>query len=297
MRLFLPLAILTALGMHAPGEEPHKLAYEKSDALWVANIDGTGAKKIADGQSPDLSPDGTKLAFNTVQAIGKPADRKIAVADLASGQITAFKDLPSNNCLEPVWSPDGKQLLFYYYVNNEMLIGTIAPDGTGFHPVFGKDAKPKSYWSAAWAKDGVSFFCQDMEKLYRIGLDGTEQKSWAIEKIVPHGGMSGNVRLDVSADGKTLLMDVEMDEKVARKGWDGPPPSIWTMDLETEKTTRLTPKGFFAWDSHWLGAEAIVCVSQAAGEKEPSLYRMSLKGNGKDKKLLVKNAMIPSVAP
>lgn len=38
--------------------------------------------------------------------------------------------------------------------------------------------------------------------------------------------MSGDIRLDASPDGKSLLMDVEMDEK-ARKDWDGPPPSVW----------------------------------------------------------------------
>ncbi len=297
MRSLLPFAFVSVMAVAALADEPHKMAYEKSDAVWVANLDGSAAKKIADGADPDLSPDGTKLTFNTVQPDGNPADRKIAVADLATGQVTIFKDLPSNNCLEPIWSPDGKRILFYYYQNNDMLLGTIGADGSGFHAIFGKDAKPHPYWSAAWARDGASIFCQDMEKLYRIGLDGAVQKSWVIEKIVPRGGMSGNIRLDVSADGKTLLMDVEMDEKITRKGWVGPLPAIWTMDLETDKTTRLTPKTLFAWDAHWLGTDAIVFSSEAAGEKDPSIYRMSLTGGGKDKKLLVKNARIPSVSP
>lgn len=55
--------------------QPTKLAFEKDDAVYVANIDGSSARKIADGQSPELSRDGTKLVFNTVQLAGTPQDR------------------------------------------------------------------------------------------------------------------------------------------------------------------------------------------------------------------------------
>ena len=133
-----------------------------------------------------------------------------------------------------------------------------------------------------------------MENLYQLGLDASVIKKWPVAKLIPHGGMSGDVRLNVSPDGKTLLLDIEMDEK-ERKDWDGPPAAIWTMDLATEKVTRLTPKSLYGWDSNWLGNDAIVFASQAPGEKGPSIYRMSL--NGKDRKLLVKGARLPSTAP
>jgi Tol biopolymer transport system component len=91
-------------------------------------------------------------------------------------------------------------------------------------------------------------------------------------------------------------MDVEMNEK-ERKGWDGPPAAIWTLDLATEKVTRLTPKTLYAWDCHWLDApDSILFVSQGAGEKEASIYRMSTTGQGKDRKLLIKNARIPGTS-
>ena len=132
--------------------------------------------------------------------------------------------------------------------------------------------------------------------LYLLGLDGKILNKWAVEKIVPRGGMSGNVRLDASPDGRTLLMDVEMDEK-ERKGWDGPPPSIWTLDLTTGRSTRLTPKTLYAWDCHWLDAPgSIVFSSQGPNEKSPSIYTMTTAGQGKDRKLLIKNARTPSTS-
>ncbi len=275
---------------------PTKLVFESNDTVWIASIDGSGAKKIADGASPALSPDETRVAFNTEQATGQPAHRKIAVVSLTSGDLTVFNDLPSDNCLEPAWSPDGKQLLFYLYVNNEMQIGLMNADGSDFKLIQKSHPTHHNYWSVTWARDGQSLYAQDMENLYQLGLDASVLKKWQIANLIPHGGMSGNVRLNVSPDGKTLLLDVEMDEK-ERKSWDGPPPAIWTMDLTTEKVTRLSPKTLYAWDSCWLGSDAIVFESQQPNEKESSIYRMSLSGNGKDKKLLVKDARLPSVVP
>jgi TolB protein len=290
----LAASLVASAGFGADAPEG-KLAFERGEDIWTANLDGTSPKKIASGQAPELSPDGTKLAFNTVQAIGQPAHRQIAVADLATGAVAVFQDIPSDNCLQPVWSPDGTRLLFYFYTNNEMRIGLVNADGTGFRDVQKSEAKYKSYWAAAWAFDGQSFFAEDMENLYRLDLDAHIQKQWNIEKIVPHGGMGGDVRLHASADGKTLLMDIEMAEK-ERKGWDGPPPSIWVFDLAAEKATRLTPKTLYAWDAHWLDADHIIFSSQAPGESEPSIYRMSTTSNGKDVRLLVKKARLASAS-
>jgi len=293
---FLATAACSSL-LLAENHPAQKLTFERNDAVWIAHLDGTSPKKIADGQSPDLSPDGTKLAYNTVQAVGQPAHRQIAIADLATGQSTLLKDIPSDNCMEPRWSPDGQRLLFDFYVNDERRIGIVQADGTRFRYVQESEPKHQNYWASAWAADGQSFFAEDMENLYRLDLDAKVLKKWSIGKLVPNGSMSGDVRLDASPDGKLLLMDVEMDEK-ERKDWDGPPPSIWVLDLTSEKVTRLTPKTLYAWDCHWLDApNSILLVSQNPGEENPSIYRMSTTGQGKDRKLLIKDARTPGASP
>ncbi len=84
-----------------------------------------------------------------------------------------------------------------------------------------------------------------------------------------------------------------MNEESDRQDWDGPLPAIWALDLATEKVTRLTPKSLYAWDCQWLDADNVLFVSQAADEKEPSVYRMSVTGQGKDRKRLAENARLP----
>ncbi len=91
------------LPQHSPGDRP--IAFERNHAVRIANLDGTGAKKIADGIFPAISPDGTQVAFNTVE---KTSDttymRHIAVTKIASGKTTVFKDVPSDNRYYPTES-------------------------------------------------------------------------------------------------------------------------------------------------------------------------------------------------
>ncbi len=157
MKIFTLLGFLLIAAAAGAADVPQKLAYEQKDAVWVANIDGTGAKKISRGQAPDLSPDGTKLAFNTLQADGQPAHRQIAIADLATGKVTILKDIPSDNCMEATWSPDGTKLLFYFYVKDEMRIGTINADGTGFRYIQESQPKYVSYWGRPGLRMGNRF--------------------------------------------------------------------------------------------------------------------------------------------
>jgi len=85
-----------------------------------------------------------------------------------------------------------------------------------------------------------------------------------------------------------------MDENITRKYWEGPPPAIWTFDFSTGKATRLTPKGYFAWDPVWVSDSEILCTVQPEKSREQSIYRLST--DGKKRALVVKNASNPTVS-
>ena len=149
-------------------------------------------------------------------------------------------------------------------------------------------------YSPIWAHDGQAVFCQNMTNIYQLGLDGAIRAQWKISKIVPKGDMSGDGRIDVSPDGKRLLLSIDMGEESGRKDWDGPLPALWAFDLQSQKATRLTPKKLFGWDGVWIDNNNILFLSKAAGEKEDSIYRMSV--DGKNLKRLIKNGRFPSVS-
>jgi TolB protein len=275
-------------------DAPRKLAFARGSALYVANLDGTGVKKVATGSWPDLSPDGTKLAFNTEDPTGKSSARSIAIADVATGKAAKIPNIPSDNCHSPVWSPDGTQLLFLIYADNDWHIAIISADGSGFRYVKRAEPKGHSFYSIAWAPDGKGFYCQDLDAIYHLGLNGAVQEQWEVARLFAHGSMSSSARLAVSPNDGTLLADVEMDEDVTRKDWDGPPPAIWSVNLANGRATRLTTKGLFAWQPCWISADEFLCIFQPVGAKEPSIQRVS--ADGKTRQPLLKNARDPSVS-
>lgn len=290
----LALLLCGALTLAAE-DSTRKLAYEKDNKVFVSNLDGTGVKKVGAGLFPAISPDGTRIAFNTEEQKGNTWARHIAVVDLASGKETVFRDVPGDNVYYPRWSPDGESLLFTLYDGNNWHMVMTKADGTGFRYVKKAKSAEATLYSACWAPDGKSFFADDMKNIYRIGLDGATIEQWEIEKSIPNGDMSGDDRLEVSPDGTKLLIGVDMNEETHRKDWDGPLPAVWLFDLTTKKSTRITSKKLFGWDGCWLDDSTILFLSQAAGEKTASLYRMTLP-NGTPSKPIAKGVRQPTVS-
>ena len=296
IRASVSLVSLLLVGVSFAAETSRSLCFERGTDIWMASVDGAEAKRITRGSSPNISPDGKRIAFHTNASGEKDLERRIAVTDVATKEVKIFKgEIPSNNCQRAMWSPDGAQILFSIWTDSDWHLATVNADGTGFRYV--KKAVPKgnSFWSACWAPDGKSIYAQNLDKIHQFGLDGSDLKSWNLRSLFPKGGLSSGSQFAISADGKTLLLDVEMEEEsVNVTDWDGPPPSIWTFHVPSAKATRLTPKGMLASQGCWLDADNILFTSQARGEKQPSIYRMS--SDGKERKVYLKNATTPSVS-
>ena len=294
MKKIIALALVLVISNVAAFAGERRIAFERSDAIYVANLDGTAEKKIADGIFPAISPDGTRVAFNTVEKTNTTYTRHIAVVEIETDKPTVFKDVPSDNSYYPTWSPDGKRILFTLRVNELWDLDLINPDGTEFRVLKKGEPDKVTLYSPCWGRDNQSIFCEDMTNVYQLGLDGSVLAQWTIEKIIPNGDMSGDDRIDVSPDGRHLLLSVQMSEEHNRKGWDGPQPALWSLDLDSQQSVRPTPRKLFGWDGCWIDNDNILFLSRAAGEKEDSIYRMST--NGKDLKLLIKNARFPTVS-
>jgi len=222
--------------------------------------------------------------------------RQIATADVATKQVKIFKnEIPSQNCQRAIWSPDGAHILFSIWADNDWHLAMVNADGTGFRYVKKTERKHYSYWSTSWAPDGRSIYAQDLDKLYQFTTEGTELKNWSLKALFPKGSMNSGSTMAVSPDGKTLLLEVDMDDEEANlPDWDGPPPSLWMLELASQKTMRLTPKGLLAWKGCWADNGKILFVSQTATEKQPSICEMAL--TEKNRKVILKNANHPSVS-
>jgi TolB protein len=292
--IFALFIFLTCLGLSNAAQR--KIAFERGENIFVANLDGSHGKKIANGALPEISPDGTRVAFNTEgDAKNRPGpERHIAIAEVASGKVTVLPNIPSDNCFGPVWSPDGKQLAFSIMADGAWQLGLVNTDGSEFRFVKNAQLRPEAFGAPEWARDGKSIFCHDLDNIYQIDLDGNILKKWELAKILTDASMNSGDRLSISRDGNTLLMDVDCGSEHERKKWDGPQPAIEKLDLSADKAVRVTGKDDFVWEPFWLSANEFLCIIQKEKENEPSIYRMSL--DGKNPKLLVKHARTPSAS-
>src|SRR3954463_14484035 len=108
--------VLSSLSAFA-ADAPRKISFDRDGVIWTANADGKSLKKLTKGDLPQISPDGASVAFTTNEPSDKSPVRHIAVADVASGKVSVLKSVPSDNSYGPVWSPDGKSLLFSTFAN------------------------------------------------------------------------------------------------------------------------------------------------------------------------------------
>ena len=266
------------------------IAFERSGSIWTANIDGSNARKITNGYVSEISPDGKYIAYNVVGDKDQSSNRYLVIIELASGKVTQLNNIPSQNNFNPVWSPDGKRLLFNTFVDHDWHLALINVDDSGYLLI----KNTNSQYSPTWANDGKSFFSHDLYSIFWMDLQGNLIKKWNLESTIPQSSMSSGSRIQTSPDGKTLIMDVDMDENIYRKNWDGPPPALWILNIDTGKTTRVTPKGLFAWSPFWINSDEFVFLEQSAKEKTPMLYRGSLKKPLGA--LLLKNVQTPSIS-
>lgn len=265
------------------------IAFERYGSIWTVNLDGSNARKITEGYIPEISPDGKYIAYNVVES-SQSTNRYLAIIELATGKVTQLKNIPSLNNFNPVWSPDSKKLLFNTFINNNWHLALINADDSGYRTI----KNTQNEYAPAWAVNGKSFFSHDMDSIYWMDLEGNLIKKWRINEIIPQGGMSSASHIHASPDGKTLIMDVDMDETIHRKNWDEPPLALWIFNLDSEKATRITPQGMLAWSPFWINSEEFIFLEQGIKEKNPALHRGSL--NKPSGAVLVKDVQTPSVS-
>jgi Tol biopolymer transport system component len=117
-------ALLPGLGIDQvhPDWSPDgsEIAYTAASSIWVANVDGSGNRKVADCTSPcrDLdnaawSPDGTRIAFDRVDLVdGKNPGSVVQTVDIATGAVVeVFRTKGAEYAAYPRWSPDGRSMV------------------------------------------------------------------------------------------------------------------------------------------------------------------------------------------
>ena len=107
-------------------------------SLWVVNVDGTDARQL-DTPPPNWwarwSPDGSTILF--VSERNQPTGAVWTIRPDGSGLTKVFEDPDGGFPIDPIWSPDGTQIMFmldpisdrFTHPNNALYV--MRSDGTG----------------------------------------------------------------------------------------------------------------------------------------------------------------------
>jgi TolB protein len=287
---FFTFAATILLTAEAPAAESTRhLCFSRDGGVWIANLDGSGAHKIVTGDDPAISPDAARIAYTEA---GKGGVRHIAVIEVSSGKKVVFRNLPSDNAYGPVWSHDGQRILFNIFTENHWRLGLIGVDGSGFQFVPAPPGVTQDLCSPAWADDN-SIFGQDLTNIYQIDLSGKTLAQWKISDALPNADMNSNDRIVRSDDGKSFLVDADLNEEGQIKSWEGPPPAVFLFDISTGKAHRVSPAKVYAWDPFWLDATDYLFTSTVDG-RHFGIYKASL--SGEKPQLVINNASSVTVS-
>ena len=170
--------------------------------IYVVSALGGSPRRVAgEGRGPRFSPDGASISFERTEVDTAAARfyQAIYVASASGGPSRRIEiNLASANA--PVWSPDGKYLLF---------AGSAEPGGFGLRP-------PMDWWTVpVEGGEAVPLGARDLfvESGIRIGLGlgRVHPRQWMADGnyVLFHaasgGGASNLWRVQISADGRRLI--------------------------------------------------------------------------------------------
>jgi Tol biopolymer transport system component len=148
-----------------------------------------GARRlISVGRSPSWSPDDTQFAIDSCDTSNHCGIFKVSSA--GGGSIIP---IVTDGGGAPVWSPDGKKIVYQTEVDGQKQLFIINPDGTGKKQL---TQGPALHVDAAWSPDGNFIFYRSPESgtwgIWRLNVDGTSPiklldnaapVDWAYERL------------------------------------------------------------------------------------------------------------------
>jgi len=187
--------------------------------IFVMGATGESLRPVVDeGFAPAWSPDGSTLAYTTVDApdpyhLGGAGN--VVTVDVKSGKKSVLAQGEASEAVfqGPVWSPHGRRIAVFGLLGtgSQRDIFTIDASDAKAAPVRLTNDKPLD-WAPVWAPDGRSvYFGSDRggtTDLYRIGIDeATGRATSPPARIAVPAGAAGP--FTVSRDGARIAFEVD----------------------------------------------------------------------------------------
>lgn len=219
------------------------------------------------GADPDLSPDGTRVAYTKYENGGDR--RRIMSVDLTSGRTTLLN--PCKHCYAPIWSPDGKHIVYSDFGGDQWYILLLDLDGKT-----ADDSLPRAlittggFYSPTWSGDGKKLLVQNMTNVFIVGLTGRIMDSIPIVRLRKDPAISSGSRYFLSRDETSIIFDMGVDAS------EDSPSAIYVYNRETKKTRKVSPEGYTCFQPVMKGDRIYFCGWK---EGDPTIDKETFVGN------------------
>ena len=158
-----------------------------ADAMWAVPAEGGPLTQLGAAVAGVISPDGTRVAQDVATASGDTTLALVVqpVAETAAGLVTNGPASPLGvNGVSPVWSPDGRQILYATEMGSSSDLAVVNADGTGNRDLLGSAPvkavgtdrpgfSPSGTTISFLGTDGYAYFIDDDGTNLRMAISGT----------------------------------------------------------------------------------------------------------------------------
>jgi len=277
----LSLALLLHVGMVCAEPTFVYSPYESKD--YGIRVGRPGDKKLREfpkAYDPAISPDGKQVVVTLMLETG----RRLEIIDLTTGKRQRLP-VEAREMYGALWSPDGKWIAFNILTEKNWGVSIIRPDGTGLRNLTDKVKPDDSVNLAGWNFKTGEPLAQDLDTLWQLSLEGEVLWKRTLKDLTAPNGVDSSCRFWVLPDGKTVIGNVEVVTDEIDK-IDGPSNFLVTIDLDTAKRERISPKGlhvgnpFLTYDASAVLFQGFVADDLHPGKDTYSMtmraYRMKL---------------------
>lgn len=249
--------------------------------IYIMGETGENTRRVCDfGYHPSWSPDSKEIVVST-QEILSPSVKNYSPSQLwiVNVESGAKRLLIEMNAVQPSWSPNGKQIAFWFARpgNNKRDVAVIP--ATGGEPVIiGENNSTSTInFNPVWSPDGnFLYFVSNKDEnisFWRVKIDQTTGKSLSEPEIVLSPSKRSH-HLTFSADGtKMAYVEGEVKANIQIVGFDaktgktvGEPSWVTSGDRRLSRP-EISPDGnFFVSRVLRRGQEDIVKISRQTGE-------------------------------
>jgi TolB protein len=184
---------------------------DQTVGVYIANADGSNVKLLVDhGVTPAWSPDGRLIAYAMPGAsISVIQVEEALKGDRSAARLVVRPHDELGQAEYPVWSPDGRRLLFSGLRGGSFDIWAVDADGTHLRDV---TPQPSLEYGATWSPDGTHIvFGSDRESssqfggdIFAMNADGTQ-----LHRLTANQG--GNYAPAWSPDGQWIAFNSNRD--------------------------------------------------------------------------------------